>query len=76
VTHEQQAAKVCATWGANIERYRRDAGLSQSALAALLGVSQQQVSTWEQGTGEPRLATRLALSEALGVASTVLFPGP
>lgn len=37
----------------NLRRARKTKGLSQEELAALLGVSRQAVSKWEQGTVYP-----------------------
>jgi transcriptional regulator with XRE-family HTH domain len=49
-------------FGRQIEGARTRLALSQGALAGLLGVSQQTVSRWEQGTSRPRarLITKLA----------------
>lgn len=35
--------------GRNIRDLREDAGLTQADLATVIGVSQQQISTWERG---------------------------
>ena len=61
----------------NLQRLRRQAGLSQEALAEKLGVSRQAVSKWESGAAVPELdkLTELAhifhirLDELLGLPS-------
>ena len=46
---------------AKIKQIRKDFGLSQSAFAALLNVKEITVSSWEQGTREPKEATNRLL---------------
>ncbi len=48
-----------------IRRARRDAGLTQQALADRLGVSLRAVQAWEAGA-EPQLAKRAALARVTG----------
>lgn len=67
----------------NLQRLRRQAGLSQEALAEKLGVSRQAVSKWESGAAVPELdkLTELAhifhirLDELLGLPSPEHSPG-
>lgn len=40
-------------FGDVLRRARLNAGLDQSELATILGVSQGQISKWENGRGEP-----------------------
>lgn len=70
---EGLAVDIVAEWGERLEAARRAAGLSQAALGRMLGTTQQQVSTWEHGAAEPKLASRLALADALGVEPDYLF---
>jgi transcriptional regulator with XRE-family HTH domain len=52
----------------NIARLRKAKGLSQSQLAALLGVDETAVSHWERGINSPK-GTRLThLADIFGVA--------
>ncbi|MDJ0768998.1 MAG: helix-turn-helix transcriptional regulator [Ilumatobacter sp.] len=50
-----------------IVRARRDAGLTQTALAAQLGTTQSVVSRWERGHDEPRLTTLASILQACGL---------
>lgn len=53
-----------------LKQMREQAGLSQEALARLVGVSSKTVSNWERGTNVASLTVpqMKALCEALGVA--------
>lgn len=46
--------------------YRAEHGLSQRALAALVGMKQTAIARLERGDVEPRLSTLVRLAEALG----------
>ena len=61
-------------WGERIVERRLGLGLSQEDLAQRIGTNQQQVSKWENGLQEPRLATKYAIAEALAISADVLFP--
>lgn len=52
-------------------RYRSDHGLSQSALARQLGVSQAVVGRLELGEHEPKIATLSKLAKTLGLHFTI-----
>jgi transcriptional regulator with XRE-family HTH domain len=47
----------------NLVKLRKDADMSQFELAEILGVSQQTISKYENGTREPDNATLIKLSE-------------
>jgi transcriptional regulator with XRE-family HTH domain len=53
--------------GARIRTRRRQLGLSQSDLAARLGVSFQQVQKYERGSNRVAASTLLAAAQALNV---------
>ena len=53
----------------------RARGLTQDALAGMLHVTRQTVSSWEIGRTEPDLDTLLALAEALHCDATELIYG-
>ena len=63
--------------GPILEGARTRVALSQGALAALLGVSQQTVSRWEQGLSRPRpqLITKLAEILNLDAAELTAMAG-
>lgn len=61
-------------WGENIERGRKVLGLTQVQLADLLKVTQQTVSSWENGESAPRDRLKVAISEALHQDVRQLFP--
>ena len=63
------------TVGTNLRRLRVRAGLTQDALAGMLHVTRQTVSSWETGRTEPDLNTLLALAEALHCDATELIYG-
>jgi len=63
------------TVGTNLRRLRMRAGLTQDALAGMLHVTRQTVSSWETGRTEPDLNTLLALTEALHCDVTELIYG-
>lgn len=53
-------------FAARLKRYRRERGLTQQALAEILGVSNSSVSRWESGS-YPDVPTLAALARVLGV---------
>jgi len=61
--------------GNNISRLRKEAGLTQAALAEKLGVSDKAVSKWENGQGYPDLAIFPLLSEIFCVSIDRLLLG-
>ena len=52
----------------NLKQLRKERQLSQEELAAMLGVSRQAVSKWEQGIGYPETEKLLLLSSQLNVS--------
>ena len=61
--------------GAAIKSLRESRGLTQSALAERIGVSNKAVSKWETGKGLPDLSLLQPLAQALGVSVTELMNG-
>lgn len=55
--------------GSLIAEYRQSSGLTQAALARLVGVKQQSVSKWEAGTSKPA-------PEIMGKVETILGMDP
>lgn len=58
--------------GKNLERARRDKGLTQEELAARSGFSQQYLSGLERGERNPTLVTLYELAQALGISHVEL----
>ena len=50
----------------DLERMRRDAGLTQGELAELLGVDRSTVAKWETGKSTPRLPTLVEMARLYG----------
>ena len=50
----------------NIRKRRKEAGLSQMELAAMVAVEQGSISKFENGTKTPSIAMGKALADALG----------
>ena len=60
-------------FGEKITALRKQAGLSQEALAEKLGVSRQAVGKWEKGEAQPELSKLLALCDLFGVTPDQLL---
>lgn len=54
---------------------RREKGLSQKELGALIGVSNKAVSKWETGASAPKTETIIKLAAVLGVTAEELLCG-
>lgn len=61
--------------GAAIKRLREEKGLTQSALADEIGISDKAVSKWETAKGLPDISLIEPLSRALGVSVMELMSG-
>ena len=70
----KRAARAPKREAIGLEKVRRERGLSQTQLAALVGYSQNHVSALERGTREGAWRARKHFSNALGVAEQDLFP--
>ncbi|MEU2450036.1 helix-turn-helix transcriptional regulator [Streptomyces sp. NPDC012765] len=53
--------------GARIRAARKDAGLTQEALAEAVGIDSKSVHRIEYGTSDPSLSVLLRLGDALGI---------
>ena len=58
---------------ANIARLRRERGMTQEALAEIIGVSAQTVSKWENSTTYPDIALLPVLADVFGVTIDALY---
>jgi transcriptional regulator with XRE-family HTH domain len=63
------------TFGQRLRRLRQQRMLSQTELAELVGVHQEQVSRWERRGVRPRPAMQRQLCQALGVSADDLLGG-
>lgn len=59
--------------GRQIRRHRERAGLSQTRMGLALGVTQQQVSRWENGVWEPEYQRLVEIAQLLGVSWHVFY---
>ncbi|MDQ6857482.1 MAG: helix-turn-helix domain-containing protein [Chloroflexota bacterium] len=65
---------MTARYKSRVREYREEAGLSQEALARMLGVSRQTIVNIERGLSEPRVLLAIGLAAALGgIAIQELF---
>ncbi|MBQ2952567.1 MAG: helix-turn-helix domain-containing protein [Clostridia bacterium] len=58
---------------ANIARLRRERGMTQEALAEVIGVSAQTISKWENSTTCPDIALLPLLADVFGVTVDALY---
>jgi ribosome-binding protein aMBF1 (putative translation factor) len=63
---EHERTRIANDVAIKVIAYRAARGLSQSALARMLGMRQPNVARLESGDHEPSLSTLARLSEALG----------
>ena len=61
------------TMGERISSFRRSRGLTQAALAELIGVTDKAVSKWERDLSRPEVALLSDLASALGVTADELI---
>ncbi len=61
--------------GNRIYELRKEKGLSQKELGALIGVSNKAVSKWETGASAPKTETIIKLAAVLGVTAEELLCG-
>lgn len=59
-------ARETTILGSRIRQARRQAGLSQSQLAAKIGAHVTSVSDWERGVNEPSVRHMTSIAEATG----------
>ena len=59
----------------NIKAIRDRFNLTQTQLGEIAGVSDKAVSTWENGTAEPRLGTIQKISDALNIRKSDIIDG-
>ena len=62
-------------FAANLRAARARLGVSQSAIAAAVGIKQTLLSKFERGTTEPRICIMVKLAESLGCLPGDLLDG-
>lgn len=62
-----------AILGSTIARLRREAGLSQEAVADRAGIHAVMVSRVERGATDPRVSTLLRIADGLGLPPAAMF---
>lgn len=70
------AAHIHRQIGQNLRRLRLEHGLSQAKIAAVLGVSYQQVQKYERGDNRLCLNRLIKLCDFLGVSFDAFIPHP
>ncbi len=68
-------SKHMKTFGDNLKKERRIAGLNQKDFAEMLGTTQQRVSEWECGKVEPTLYNIIAITRTLDITFEDLISG-
>ncbi len=61
--------------GTRIRALRHEAGISQSGLAKILGVSAGAIGNWEQGQGCPTIRQGMKICIAFNVSLDFIFRG-
>ena len=68
--------RLIEVFSENLQRFRKEAGLSQEELADKIGASRNTVSRYESGEFPPSFEAIEKLSEALGLDETTLLTDP
>lgn len=63
------------SFGENLQRLRKEKGMSQERLAEILEVSRQAISKWESNAAYPETEKLIALSDLFGVSIDYLIKG-
>jgi transcriptional regulator with XRE-family HTH domain len=63
-------------WAQRLRAARDERGLTQLALANMVGCTRACISAWERGVNTPSLEDRKALARALRTSVARLFPQP
>ncbi|WP_051213595.1 helix-turn-helix domain-containing protein [Maritalea myrionectae] len=61
------------TFGTNVRNHRKSQGLTQEALAEVVGVSIETIGKIERGVAAPTFSTAQTIANALNVEVTLLF---
>ena len=66
--------EFCRQLGLNIVRIRKSKGLTQKALADLMGIWPAVLCHWETGRRQMGITALQRIADALGVTATSLLP--
>jgi transcriptional regulator with XRE-family HTH domain len=66
---------VATTFGENLRRQRRRAGISQEELGYRASLHRTEIGLLERGARTPRIDTLIKLSSGLGIAPQALLEG-
>lgn len=72
---DARKAKFSKELGKNLNKIRKEKGLSFRELAAIAGLEHAQIARIEDGKVNPTLSTICSLAEALGVSAASLLNG-
>jgi transcriptional regulator with XRE-family HTH domain len=73
VDEDVVADPVTARFAENLRRLRRDAGLTQDALAEIVGMAAAEISRLERGRRDPQQHTIVRLVRGLDVSAAELL---
>lgn len=73
VQYTPRLSRHVAQFPNTIREYRLKAGLSQHALAAMLGRSKDAVSSWERGLNLPSVPLLMRMAKILGTLAESLY---
>lgn len=68
-----RAERIRTAQGGKIRQFRTFQGLTQHALAELVGVTKAAVSDWERGVTTPRQHHQVSIAAALNMPWSALF---
>jgi transcriptional regulator with XRE-family HTH domain len=74
-TDRHDRDRVATIFGANLQRCRKAAGLTQGELAIAALLHRTEIGLLERGTRLPRIDTLVKLAGSLGVKPEVLLDG-
>jgi transcriptional regulator with XRE-family HTH domain len=72
---KEQAAQIASRFGENLRRARKEAGISQEALAGLASLHRTEIGLIERGQRVVRVDTLIRLASGLQVPPRVLLEG-
>ena len=63
----RKGEKLMETLNERIKHLRKEKGLTQNQLADVLGVTDKAVSTWENGSADPRMGAVQKMADYFGI---------